>query len=121
MAWGNRRISASLAGEHDPLGKSFGEALEVARRQKCKYANSIRDQGDRGVGEFDRNEPCHGAEPCLGITPNTLGANPTDSPAVAFWASCRLFRELGGVEVFLQFVMDRNFFLFAAFLAEPDE
>jgi hypothetical protein len=110
-----------LAGEHDPLGKSFGEALEVAKRQKCKYANSIRDQSDRGVGEFDRNEPCHGAEPCLGITPNTLGANPTDSPAVAFWASCRLFRELCGVEVFLQFVMDRNFFLFAAFLTEPDE
>jgi hypothetical protein len=31
-----------LAAEHDPLGKSFGEALEVAKRQKCKYANSIR-------------------------------------------------------------------------------
>jgi hypothetical protein len=31
-----------LVGEHDPLGKSFGEALEVAKRQQCKYANSIR-------------------------------------------------------------------------------
>jgi hypothetical protein len=25
-----------LVGERDPLGKSFGEALEVAKRQKCK-------------------------------------------------------------------------------------
>jgi hypothetical protein len=25
-----------LAGEHDPMGKSFGEALEVAKRQKRK-------------------------------------------------------------------------------------
>jgi transcriptional regulator with XRE-family HTH domain len=31
-----------LAGERQPMGKSFGEALEVAKRQKCKYANSIR-------------------------------------------------------------------------------
>jgi thymidine phosphorylase len=33
---GNRRTSASLAREDDPMGKSFGEALEVAKRQKCK-------------------------------------------------------------------------------------
>jgi hypothetical protein len=36
LASANRRTSASLAGEHDPMGKSFGKALEVAKPQKCK-------------------------------------------------------------------------------------
>jgi hypothetical protein len=30
------KIAARVGGEHDPMAKSFGEALEVANHQKCK-------------------------------------------------------------------------------------